>query len=33
MNKQQAEKEMKYRLIKIMMEAMEEEGLISGPED
>lgn len=29
MNKQQAEKEMKYRLIKIMLEAMEAEGLIN----
>jgi len=29
MNKQQAGNEMKYRLIKIMLEAMEAEGLIS----
>lgn len=32
MNKQQAENEMKYRLIKIMLEAMEAEGLINGSE-
>ncbi len=32
MNKQQAENEMKYRLAKIMLEAMEAEGLISGSE-
>jgi hypothetical protein len=29
MNKQQAENEMKYRLIKIMLETMEADGLIS----
>ena len=29
MNKQQAENEMKYRLIKIVLEAMDAEGLLS----
>lgn len=32
MNKQQAGNEMKYRFIKIMLEAMEAEGLISASE-
>lgn len=32
MNKQQADKEMKYRLIRIVLDAMEADGLISADE-